>query len=378
MSISLSGPDIGQREKDLVNEVLDSGWLSMGKMIDRFEADFAEYIGTKHAIAVNSGTSGLHLLIRALGIEEGDEVITTPFSFIASSNCILFEKAKPVFVDIDPETLCIDPAKIKDAITDKTKAILPVDVFGQPANMTEIMKIAEEYDLKVIEDSCEAIGAEHKGRKVGTFADASVFAFYPNKQMTTGEGGMIITDNDEVAKLCRSMRNQGRGQSDLWLDHVRLGYNYRLDEMSAAVGIAQLERIEEILAKRAEVAEEYNRLLADVDEVKTLTIEESTTKMSWFVYVIQVAEKIDRDSVMNYLRDNGVSCKPYFTPIHLQPFYKEQFDYQRGDYPITEQVTDSTIALPFYNDLTKEEIETVVQVLKEAVTPPRAFGQEVS
>ena len=195
----------------------------------------------------------------------------------------------------------------------------------------------------------------------------SVFAFYPNKQMTTGEGGMIVTDDDEIAKLCRSMRNQGRGQSDLWLDHVRLGYNYRLDEMSAAVGIAQLERIEEILAKRAEVAQEYNRLLEDVAEVKTLTIAEDTTKMSWFVYVIQVAKGIDRDEVMHYLRDNGVSCKPYFTPIHLQPFYKDEFGYQRSDFPITEGVTDSTIALPFYNNLTKEEIATVVQTLKEAI-----------
>jgi len=367
MSIPLSKPEIGEKEKELVNEVLDSGWLSTGPMTEKFEKNFADYMGAEHAIAVNSGTSGLHLLIRALGIEEGDEVITTPFSFISSSNCILFEKAKPVFVDIDSDTLCIDSEKIEDAITNQTKAILPVDVFGQPANMTEINSIAEKHGLNVIEDSCEAIGAEHKNQKVGTLADASVFAFYPNKQMTTGEGGMIVTDDEEIDRLCRSMRNQGRSQSDLWLEHVRLGYNYRFNEMAAAFGIAQLERIEEILSKRAEVAAEYNRLLEDLDEVKTLTIDQHTTKMSWFVYVIQVGEDIDRDEVMEYLRDNGVSCKPYFTPIHLQPFYKDEFGYQRGDFPITENVTDSVIALPFYNELTKEEIITVVETLKEAI-----------
>ncbi|ADL13602.1 DegT/DnrJ/EryC1/StrS family aminotransferase [Acetohalobium arabaticum] len=367
MTIGLSGPDIGSREKELVNEVLESGWLSLGPKLEEFEEKFADYIGTDYAIGVNSGTSGLHLLIRALGIGEGDEVITTPFSFISSSNCILFEDAEPIFVDIDPETLCIDPDKIEAAINDKTKAILPVDVFGQPANMTEIMAIADKHDLKVIEDSCEAIGAEHKGQKVGTFADASVFAFYPNKQMTTGEGGVIVTDDEEIADLCRSMRNQGRGTDSSWLNHVRLGYNYRLDEMSCAVGIAQLERIEEILAKRAEVAEEYNRLLADVDEVTTLSIVEETTKMSWFVYVIQLAEGIDRSSVMDHLRSNDIQCKPYFTPIHLQPFYVDEFGYERGDFPITEQVTDSTIALPFYNNLTKQEIQQVVEILKEGI-----------
>src|SRR6056297_1186763 len=222
MTISLSGPDIGPKEKELVNEVLDSGWLSLGPKLDEFEKKFAEYIETDYAIGVNSGTSGLHLLIRAMSIGEGDEVITTPFSFISSSNCILFEGATPVFSDIDPDTLWIDTDKIEEKITDKTKAILAVDVFGQPANMKEIMELADKYDLKVIEDSCEAIGAEHKGEKVGTIADASVFAFYPNKQMTTGEGGMIVTDDEELANICDSMRNQGRSNNSQWLSHVRL------------------------------------------------------------------------------------------------------------------------------------------------------------
>ena len=367
MTISLSGPDIGPKEKELVNEVLDSEWLSLGPKLDEFEEKFAEYIGTDYAIGVNSGTSGLHLLIRAMGIGEGDEVITTPFSFISSSNCILFEGATPVFVDIDPDTLWIDTDKIEEKITDKTKAILAVDVFGQPANMEEIMELANKYDLKVIEDSCEAIGAEHNGNKVGTIADASVFAFYPNKQMTTGEGGMIVTDDEEIASLCDSMRNQGRSNNSQWLSHVRLGYNYRLDEMSCALGIAQLERIEEILEKRTEVAKKYNSLFEDIDEVKILKIDKRTTKMSWFVYVIQLAEGIDRNEVMNYLRDNDIQCKPYFTPIHLQPFYKKQFGYKRGDFPITEKVTDSTIALPFYNNLKDEEIEYVVEKVKEGI-----------
>lgn len=365
MKVSLSGPSITDKEKKLVNQVLDSGWLSCGPKLDEFEEHFAQYIGSEYAIGVNSGTSGLHLLIRSLGIEEGDEVITTPFSFISSSNCILFEDAKPVFVDIDPETLCLDVDKVEAAITDKTKAILAVDVFGQPANMTEIMNLAEKHDLKVIEDSCEAIGAEHKGDKVGTIAHASVFAFYPNKQLTTGEGGMIVTDDQEIAKLCTSMRNQGRSSNARWLNHVRLGYNYRLDEMSAALGIAQLERVEEILAKRKDAAQKYNALFADLDAVKTLTISEDTTKMSWFVYVVQIDKVYNRDQIMEDLRAEGVQCKPYFTPIHLQPFYKEEFGYQPGDYPVTEEVSASTIALPFHTELTEEEIEYVAQKLKE-------------
>lgn len=368
MNIPLSGPDIGPKEIELVNKVLQSGWLSLGPKLDEFENRFAEYIGAQYAVAVNSGTSGLHLLIRAMGIGRGDEVITTPFSFISSSNCILFEGARPVFIDIDPGTLCIDVSKIEKAITDKTKAILPVDVFGQPANMTAIMQIADKYNLKVIEDSCEAIGAEHNGKKVGTFADASVFAFYPNKQITTGEGGMIVTNNEEIAELCRSMRNQGRSKNGEWLDHVRLGFNYRLDELSCALGIAQLERIEYILEKRAGVAAEYNQLLAEVEEVKVLTIDKKTTRMSWFVYVIQLAQNVDRNGVMNYLNENGISCKPYFTPIHLQPFYVEEFGYQRGDFPVTEKVAASTMALPFYNNLSKKDIHKVVQVLREAIS----------
>ncbi|TFH39882.1 MAG: DegT/DnrJ/EryC1/StrS family aminotransferase, partial [ANME-2 cluster archaeon] len=286
--IPLAQPDIGEEEIRLVNEVLRSGWLSMGPKVGEFEGQFANYIGTKHAIAVNSGTSGLHLCMNAIGIKKGDEVITSPFSFVASSNCIMFESGKPVFVDIDPDTLNLDVENIEAAITKNTKAILPVHVFGQPCEMDAIMNIAKKHNLAVIEDACEAVGAEYNGRKAGTFGDASVFAFYPNKQMTTGEGGIIVTDDDDIATLCRSLRNQGRSEDEEWLNHVRLGYNYRLDEMSCALGIGQLNRIDELLDKRTRVAEEYARQLSDVVGITTQYLDPNV-KMSWFVYVVQVS-----------------------------------------------------------------------------------------
>ncbi len=364
--IPLAQPDIGEEEIRLVNEVLRSGWLSMGPKVGEFEERFADYIGTKHAIAVNSGTSGLHLCVRSLGITKGDEVITSPFSFVASSNCILFEGGKPVFVDIDPKTLNIDAQRIEDAITKNTKAILPVHVFGQPSEMDAIMDIAEEHNLAVIEDACEAVGAEFNGRKAGTFGDASVFAFYPNKQMTTGEGGMIVTDDDNIAGLCRSMRNQGRSEDEEWLNHVRLGYNYRLDEMSCAVGLGQLGRIDDLLKKREKVAEEYTKLLSNVDGIMTQYLDPGV-KMSWFVYVVRVIEDIHRNEVMKYLKENGVSCRPYFTPVHLQPFYREMFGYKEGDFPICETVCDSTIALPFYGNMDRETIRKVCSTLEDAL-----------
>ena len=364
--IPLAQPDIGDEEVRLVNEVLRSGWLSMGPKVGEFEGQFASYIGTKHAIAVNSGTSGLHLCMKAIDIKEGDEVITTPFSFVASSNSILFEDGTPVFVDINPNTLNMDAEKIEAAITENTKAILPVHVFGQPCEMDAMMDIARKYNLAVIEDACEAIGAEYNGQKAGRFGDASVFAFYPNKQMTTGEGAMIATDDDNIAKLCRSLRNQGRSENAEWLNHVRLGYNYRLDEMSCALGIGQLNRIDELLDKRAMVAEEYTIQLSGVDGITTQYLD-SKVKMSWFVYVIQVSEDINRNKVMAYLKEHGVSCRPYFTPIHLQPFYREMFGYKKGDFPVCEKVCESTIALPFYGNMDKETIGQVCSVLKESL-----------
>ncbi|ABE52493.1 DegT/DnrJ/EryC1/StrS family aminotransferase [Methanococcoides burtonii] len=364
--IPLAQPDIGEEEIRLVNEVLRSGWLSMGPKVIEFEKLFAKYMGTKHAIAINSGTSGLHLCIKSLNISKGDEVITSPFSFIASSNCIMFEGGTPVFVDIDPDTLNLDAKQIEDAITENTKAILPVHVFGHPCEMDAIMDIAEEHDLAVVEDACEAIGAEYKGKKAGTFGNASVFAFYPNKQITTGEGAMIVTDDDHIAKLCKSMRNQGRSEDAEWLNHIMLGYNYRLDEMSCALGIGQLDRIDELLGKRSRVAEKYTKKLNGVDGIVTQYLSQDV-KMSWFVYVVQVSQEIDRNEVMKYLREHDVSCRPYFTPIHLQPFYKETFGYKEGDFPICERVCESTIALPFYGNIDEQTIEEVCSVLKDAL-----------
>lgn len=379
MQVHLSRPDITEKEVAIINEVMQSPNLALGPRIKEFEKTIAEYVGRGHAIAVSSGTSGLHLLVRAYGIGEGDEVITTPFSFIASSNCILYERAKSVFVDIEESTGNLDPERIKAAITPRTRAILPVDAFGQPAPLDEIRDIARRHGLVVIEDSCESIGSEYKGTKAGAgaFADGAVFAFYPNKQITTGEGGMIVTDDDEVASLCRSMCNQGRGEAGVWLSHERLGFNYRMDELSAALGVAQMSRIEEIIAKRQRVAEMYNERLEDVCCVRLPYIAPEVTRMSWFVYVIRVEldsakteperEERFRNNVMQHLLENGVGCRPYFTPIHLQPFYRKLFGYKEGDFPITEAVGRSSIAIPFHNHLTAEEVDYVAQVLEEGI-----------
>jgi len=371
IKISLSQPDITEKERQAVMGVLKSPFLALGPTLKDFEEKFAKFIGTKYAIAVNSGTSGLHLVIRAMGIKEGDEVITSPFSFIASANCILFEKAKPVFVDIKSDTLNIDPELIEGLITPRTKAILGVDIFGHPAEWKKILAIAKKYKLKVIEDSCEAIGAEYKLNKrwikAGNFGQAAVFAFYPNKQMTTGEGGMIVTNNSKLADLCRSMANQGRKvKNGAWLEHVRLGYNYRMSDINAALGIAQLSRINEILRKRQKVAELYNRYLSDIPEMK-IPYCAPNAKISWFVYVIQLSEKYsrsDRDQIMKKLKGSGIQCSNYFQCIHLQPLYRQMFNYKQGDFPVAEKTSDRTIALPFHNELTEKDIKYIVKNLK--------------
>lgn len=366
MRVPLSRPDLSQNDRDIVMRVLSTDQLSIGPMVTEFEKAIADRASCKYAVAVNSGTSGLHLIVRSLGIGDGDEVITTPFSFIASSNSIMFERAKPVFVDIRPDTLNIDPDRIERAISGKTKAILPVHAFGQPADMEPIREIANRHHLAIIEDSCEAIGAEYHGRPAGSFGDAGVFAFYPNKQITTGEGGIIVTNNEEIAKLSRSMRNQGRGEANTWLAHERLGFNYRLDEMSAALGLSQLKQLDGFLEARARVAETYNQKLRRIDGVVIPHIAPSV-KMSWFVYVIQLPAHVNRDAVAQYLDEHGVGCRPYFTPIHLQPFYSRLFGYKRGDYPITEEVSSRTLALPFFNRLLEAEIDYVVETLNNAI-----------
>jgi len=366
MEIPLSRPDITEREIEAVMAVLRTPRLSLGPKLEEFEEKLARYAGVRHAVAVNSGTSALHLIVKALGIGEGDEVITTPFSFIASANCVLFERATPVFVDIDPKTLNIDVSKIEEAITPRTKAILAVDVFGHPAEWDELERIAKRHNLKLIEDSAEALGAEYKGKRAGSFGDAAVFAFYPNKQITTCEGGAILTDNTEIARLCRSLRDQGRGESSDWLEHERLGYNYRLSEISCALGIAQLERIDEILSKRERVARFYDECLSRINGIETPSVA-SGVKISWFVYVVRLKEhysRIDRDRILQGLRERGIGCSNYFSPIHLQPFYRELFGYKPGDFPVTERAAERTVALPFYNNLTEAEIEYVVSQLE--------------
>ena len=374
MLVPLSSPDIDEKDIQGVANVLKSRFLSIGPKIVEFEKKIAEYMGRKHAVAVNSGTSALHLIVRSLGIGEGDLVITTPFSFIASSNCLLFERARPLFVDIDEQTLNLDPDKTDEQLgkmrqeeLEKVKAIIVVDAFGQPADWDRFTEIARRYNLLLIEDSAEALGSEYKGRKCGSFGEAGVFAFYPNKQITTGEGGILVTDNEELAVMARSMRSQGRGESGEWLDHERLGYNYRMDEISSALGCSQMERIEEILRKRAKVAEMYREKLAEVKGVQVPYIAPYVSKMSWFVYVIRLDGKVNRDNVIEYLNQEGIQCKPYFTPIHLQPFYKDMFGFKEGDFPITEDVSSRTIALPFFNNLKEEQIDYVVEKLKEGI-----------
>lgn len=372
VEIPLSSPDIGAKEIALVNHVLSGPYLSMGPMVRQFEDAFANHIGTKHAIGVNSGTSGLHLCMAALGIE-GLGVVTTPFSFVASANCILYERGVPIFVDIDHSSLNVDMSQLDERLSvlaeDRKvpKAILPVHVFGQPCEMSSLMAIANRYGCAVIEDACEALGSEYQGQKVGTFGTAAVFAFYPNKQMTTGEGGMIVTDDDEIAELCRSMRNQGRDNSGRWLHHIRLGYNYRLDEMSAALGIGQLQRIEELISKREKVASWYNDRLSKASGVQIPQILPDTTRMGWFVYVVRLAASVDRTAVMNELEMCGIPSRPYFTPIHLQPFYRSKFGFMVGDFPVTEAVASSTLALPFFGKMTEEQVDYVCRNLQRVI-----------
>ena len=370
MYIPLSSPDITEYEMALINQVLRTPHLSRGPMVERFEAAIASYVGREHAVGVNSGTAGLHLCMKAARIGEGDEVITTPFSFIASANCILFESGKPVFVDIDSETLNIDPERIEERITPRTKALLPVHVFGQPCDMDKITAIATKHDLPVIEDACEAIGAEYRGCRAGTFGRCAVFSFYPNKQMTVGEGGVIVTNDEGWADLFRSLRNQGRGKDGGWLAHERLGYNYRLDELSSALGVAQLDRIEELLAKRVEVAQAYNELLAKTEGV-TVPCISPQVRMSWFVYVVRLAPGIDRDGVMARLEEKGVASRPYFSPIHLQPFYRQMFGFREGDFPVTEAAARSTLALPFHSNLDQQSVEYVCDALSEIIALER-------
>lgn len=360
--ITLSAPDISDAEIDAVVHVLRSPRLSLGPKIPEFEEAFCERVGCKHAIACNSGTSGLHLVWHSLGIGPGDEVITTPFSFIASSNSIMFDGGKPVFVDVDPVTWQIDPALIEAAITPRTKAILPVDVFGATPDLDPILEIGRKHGLRVIEDSCEALGTTYKGRRAGVIGEAGIFGFYPNKQITTGEGGMITTNDDEIAFRARSLRNQGRDPDAGWLAHARLGFNYRMSDITAAVGVEQMKRLDEILEKRERVAKWYLDRLGGDSRYQT-QVAQADCDMSWFVMVVRLSDaytREDRDSILGKLRAEGVQCNNYFTPIHLQPFYRSELGFKEGDFPRTEALSARTVALPFHNHLSEADVERVV------------------
>lgn len=361
-NIPLSSPFIGRDDIRAVNSVLKTRWLSLGPKLREFEKMFAAFIGTKYAVAVNSGTSALHLCIKTLGIGKGDEVIVTPFSFIASANCALFEGAKPVFVDIDPKTFNIDTSKVEKKITKRTKAIIVVDIFGRPVERDAIKRIAKKHKLKIIEDSAEALGAEYKGKKVGAFGDCGIFAFYPNKQMTTGEGGMIVTNDKKIYELCLSYRNQGRSASTKWLDHERMGYNYRISDINCALGISQLKKIKKILKKRERVAKEYTKRLEKLKGIKIPFSPTKDSKVSWFVYVIQVPK---RDEFIKNLSKKGVQCSNYFPPIHLMSYYRKEHGHRKGSYPICERISKTTLALPFYTHMKKKDINYVCDRVKE-------------
>jgi len=367
LKLPMSMPDITAEEIKAVVRVMQSRNLSIGSQTLEFERLVAMQANAKYAVAVTNGTSALHLCMIATNIKQDNEVITTPFSFISSANCILFERAKPVFVDIDPVSYNINPKLIEAAITKRTKAILVVHIFGQPADMDTILDIAERYNLVVIEDACEAVGAEYKGKRTGAIARAGAFAFYPNKQMTTGEGACLVTNDEEWAALFRSLRNQGRDKFDGWLNHSRLGYNYRMSEINATLGVVQLKRLDEFLKKRNIVAREYDKALSSFENISPLTIVPTTTRMSWFVYVVRFSPDIDRNYIINEMEKNGIPTRPYFTPIHLQPFYVEQFGFKEGDFPEAEAAGKSIIALPFHTNMKVEEINVVSRALKDVL-----------
>ncbi len=384
----MSSPDLSDVEREAVLAVLHTPYLSMGERIRQFEEAIRAFTGARYAIGVNSGTAGLHLCIRAAGIQPGDLVVTTPFSFVASTNVILYENAIPIFVDVDPQTGNMDVEQTAQALHDlskggktaqhwlprhlpvspqRLKAILAVDVFGQPADMDPLRQLADHYDLHLIEDACEALGAEYKGRKAGMLGDCGVFAFYPNKQITTGEGGMIVTDDEEAAMLMMALRNQGRAPGDTWLQHTYLGYNYRMDEMSAALGAAQMTRIEELLTRREQVARWYMERLAEIPAVELPYVAPQTTRSSWFVFVIRLAPGIQREEIARKLEERGIPVRPYFLPIHLQPYLVERFGYRQGDYPITEDLGARGLALPFSGVMTEEQVEMVCRTLQSVL-----------
>ena len=363
MKIPLSAPDIIEADIAAVVSVLRTPRLSIGPKMEEFERSIAELVGVPHGIAVSSGTAGLHLCLRALGVSEGEEVILPSFTFISAGNVILYERAKPVFVDIEPRTLNLDPGKLERSITPKTRAIIVVHTFGHPADLDPIMDIARKHGLPVIEDACEAIGARYRERPAGGIGDFGVFGFYPNKPITTGEGGMVVTRDSQLAATIRALRNQGRMDSDGWLDHRLLGYNYRLSELNCALGVEQIKRIGDILDRREAIAVQYSEELHAIPEVTTPPLTMPDGRICWFVYVIRLK---NRDAVLGRLTEQGIGCARYFPPLHRQPLFAA-YANPCDDLKITEQVAGQTLALPFFNRLTREQIHEVCCALREAV-----------
>jgi perosamine synthetase len=363
-TISLARPVLGEREEELVLEVLRSGRLSLGPMLTTFEREFAARLGVPHASAVSSGTAGLHLALRAVGVSAGSEVITTPFTFVASANAPLYEGARPVFVDIDPVTLNITPEAAAAAITERTSALLPVHVFGYPADTPGF----ERLGVPIVEDACEALGAVHgDGVAVGARGHPAVFAFYANKQLTTGEGGMVTTSSREHKERIDSERNQGRAPNLDWLDHDRLGFNYRLSDIACALGVAQLERLDELLAGRARVADAYRQALAGLEELTLPCQDRDGERRGWFVFVVQLPRRVDRDEAISALATRGIPAKPYFPAVHLMSFYRERFGHREGQFPVCEDIAARSIALPFSPVLTEGQIERVAAALREVL-----------
>ncbi|MFN8111541.1 MAG: DegT/DnrJ/EryC1/StrS family aminotransferase [Thermoleophilia bacterium] len=359
--IPVAKPVIGDRERELVDQVLRSGQLSLGPMLARFEREFAARIGTKHAIACSSGTAGLHMCLHEAGIGPGDEVITSSFSFVASANAILFTGADVRFAEVDPLTFNMDPAAVEAAITPRTKAIEIVDIFGYPAEIPALIDIAHRHGLRIIEDACQTIDGAYDGRKLGTWGHPTVYGFYANKQLTTAEGGIVFTDDDDQAAVLHSLANQGRSDDGAWLVHSRLGFNYRLSDVHAAIGVAQLERLDSMIAGRRTVAGWYQQRIADIEGVTPMY--EGPQTRSWFVYAPRLADGVDRNAVINDLDAVGVSAKPYLPCIHLQPMYRDMFGYAPGYLPVTEAISASTIALPFFPEMTEQQVDSVCTAL---------------
>jgi perosamine synthetase len=366
--IPLARPNIGPSEEAYVLEALRSGRLGLGPRLPAFEDALSRRLGDRPVSAVSSGTAGLHLAIRDAGVEAGDEVVTTPFSFVASANCLLYENAKPVFCDIEPRTLNIDPREAAAAVGERTTGLLPVHVFGYPADMDAFERLAAERGLWIVEDACEALGAVHgDGTPVGARGNLSVFGFYPNKQITTGEGGAVVCPDGAAKERIDSERNQGRAPDMGWLDHDRLGFNYRLDDLSCALGLAQVERLDELLGARDRVAALYSDALADVEGLELPCPDAGGDRRSWFVYVVQLPAGVDRDAAVPAMRERGVDTKPYLSALHLLSFYRERFGHREGEFPVCEDVARRSLALPFFPQLTEGEVEQVAEALRGVI-----------